>query len=179
MNNNVGYYGNRQKATSSIKAEANVITTGSKDFLSAPSQYQKLVSGLIEETNINAKYLANTAINPKVIERQDFDLLQTITRANPWFSMESLPPKEQLMEEIKNYQFVMRTLTSDIILERDDAASLVSNVLSMENSASAVEATKVVFTEAYKQKNPNADINTMVEEATAPQVQPENTGFSK
>lgn len=179
MNNNMGYFENRQKATSSIKAEANVITTGSNEFLAASQQYQKFVSGLIEETNINARYLANTAINPNVIERQDFDLLQTVTRANPWFSMDALPEEKILMQEIEHYQFIMRTLTSGVIVEREDANSIVSSVLAMENSSIAVDATRAVFTEAIKQKNPDSDINAMVSEATAPQVQPENTGLSR
>lgn len=179
MNNNVGYYGNRQKATSPIKAEANEITTGSSEFLAAPQHYQKLVSGLIEDTNINARYLANTAINPSVIERQDFDLLQAVTKANPWFSMEALPEKEVLMQDLHDYQFIMRTLTSEVIIEREDASSIVNSVLAMDSSNAALEATKIVFTEAFNQKNPNVDINAMVSEATAPQVQPENSGPSK
>jgi len=147
-------YGNRQKASNPIKEEANIITTGSSDFVAAPSHYQKLVSGLIEDARINELCLAKAAINPNVIERMDFDLLQAITTRRSWLKAdlswaEGLT-KEQVRDKIREdaneCESIMNIVVDDAILNRDDATQIINTTFNFETSEeSKIYAKKTVL----------------------------------
>ena len=178
MNNESSAFQNRQQASTPRKEVANVIITGSDEFVSAPPQYQKFVSRLVEETRFNEYYVATTAIHPNVIEDSNYELLQKISNAQPWFSIDNPPMGNELREDINNYQFVMNVLTSDQILGRDDVDLVVDSALNCKTSAEANEFVRRAFTETITQEmGHDITVESMVAEAVDATI--DDAGFRK
>ena len=148
-------------------------------FSNASLGFQKMTMALVNSQD-NQQYLASALKNEKVIEREDFALLEKISSARTWLKAsdaKNLSP-EEIKKESNNYHHIMATLTKDLILNQENATDIVGSVLACDTSDKAARGVDAIY-HKLEEMNQTSSLNDMVSEATAPQVQPENSGPSK
>lgn len=182
MENNNGWSGwnfDSQVAKNTATSQARDELYNSDTFKNASIAFQKMTMALLDSHD-NQQYIVAAAQNAKVIERGDFELLEKLAGARTW--LKSSRVKELSFDEIKeeadNYRFVMRVLTSEPILNRDDASLVVNTVLSSSTSVEANEKVREIFSETLEAQKKNDSLNAMVSEAV-PTSSIENVGHSK
>lgn len=174
-----GWKFNMQETKSSTVSQVRTKLMESEVFENTSLGFQKMTMAMINSHD-NQQYIIKAVTNDSVLAREDFTLLDKIANARTWLPEESA--KELSMEEIQkeadNYHHVMTVLTSNLILNQENAVDIVSSVLACKTSNQACQGVDAIY-HKLEEMNPTSSLNDMVSEATAPQVQPENNGFSK
>lgn len=151
------------------------------DFQNASSSFQERIFTLISTKRENMDYISKVAMNPSVIAREDYDLVEKVAnarvQADPSYAS-SLNVDERrayLTSALETYHYTMNLLTDNSILEQSNAGAIVDAVFSTKTGKEALALTENILAEIKSNEN---IMDSMVTEATAPQVQ-DTTGFSK
>ena len=149
----------KDKATS----EAKESLYASDDFDNASRMFKSCAFTLIEESEKNTAYIAKVAMNPKVIEREDVDVLQAVANRRSWLKSDlswaqgltKTQVIERIMEDAKSYDEVMGILVDDAILNRDDASQIINQAFSFETSKESKEYTEKILLQENLRLNDN------------------------
>ncbi len=174
-----GWKFNMQETESDVISQTRTKLMESEAFEKASSGFQKMTMALINSQD-NQKYITKAVMNDKVLEREDFGLLTKVAEARTWLPAASAKDLSiaEIQKEANNYHHVMSALTSDLILNQENAADIVGAVLACDTSDKAVGGVDAIY-HKLEEMSQTSSLNDMVSEATAPQVQPENTGLSR
>ena len=149
----------KDKATS----EAKESLYASADFDNASRLFKSCAFTLIEESEKNTAYIAKVAMNPKVIEREDVDVMQAVAKRRSWLKSDlswaqgltKTQVIERIMEDAKSYDEVMGILVDDAILNRDDASQIINQAFSFETSKESKEYTEKILLQEKLRLNDN------------------------
>jgi len=153
-------------------SEARSKLFASESYLNAPVVFRTMTEGLLtEEYEENLDYIVKAATNEQVIAKQNLDIVSKIANAHPW-------AEEREQKSKDSYHFVMNVLTSEQLLNRADASSIIDSVLKSKTGKEAELQARAINT--IYGKPVDDSLNTMLEESVIMETpQQENTGMKR
>lgn len=130
-------------------SKAKELVMNNSNFRKSPEAFRLFTMAYLnDDTPGNIEYVAKAAINKNVIMRPnedpDYMLLDAINSVEVWTEdpkvlkeMSNENKVLSLKADLKEFRFIMNLLTTDFILDREDALSVVKEVSNFNNNKDA------------------------------------------
>ena len=141
-------------------SKAKELVMNNSNFRKSPEAFRLFTMAYLnDDTPGNIEYVAKAAINKNVIMRPnedpDYMLLDAINSVEVWTEDPKVLKEVcnenkvlSLKADLKEFRFIMNLLTTDFILDREDALSVVKEVSNFNNNKDAKKFVMEEFTQS-------------------------------